>query len=77
MEADELAFTPITRQAEMVRSGEIAPRELVEVYLERIERLDPQLNSFRVVLPARARAEAQEAETVSYTHLTLPTIYSV
>ena len=37
MQADELAFTPITRQAEMVRSGEIAPRELVEAYLERID----------------------------------------
>ena len=62
MQADELAFTPITRQAEMVRSGEIAPRELVEVYLERIERLDPTLNAFRVVMAERALAEAQQAE---------------
>ena len=62
MQADELAFTPITRQAEMVRSGEIAPRELVEVYLERIERLDPMFNAFRVVMAERALAEAQQAE---------------
>ena len=62
MEADELAFTPITRQAELVRSGEIAPRELVEVYLERIERLDRMLNAFRVVMAERALVEAQQAE---------------
>src|ERR671930_194073 len=46
----------------MVRSGEIAPRELVEVYLERVERLDPMLNAFRVVMAERALAEAQQAE---------------
>jgi len=62
VQADELAFTPITLQAEMVRSGEIAPRELVEVYLERIERLDPMLNAFRVVMAERALVEAQQAE---------------
>jgi amidase len=62
VQADELAFTPISRQAEMVRSGEIAPRELVEVYLERIERLDPMLNAFRVVMAERALVEAQQAE---------------
>ena len=62
MDAADLAFTPIARQAELVRAGEISPRELVETYLERIERLDPTLNAFRVVLPERALAEAQQAE---------------
>ena len=62
MQAEDLAFTPITRQAELVRSGEIAPRELVETYLERIERLDPPLNAFRVVMAERALVEAQQAE---------------
>ena len=62
MDPADLAFTPITRQAELVRSGEVSPRELVETYLERIERLDPTLNAFRVVLPERALAEAQQAE---------------
>jgi amidase len=58
----EVAFAGAARQAELVRAGEVSSRELVDLYLERIERLDPQLNAFRVVLPARARAEAQEAE---------------
>jgi amidase len=58
----DVAFAGVARQAELVRAGEVSPRELVDLYLERIERLDPRLNAFRVVLPERARAEAEEAE---------------
>jgi amidase len=46
----------------MVRAGEVSPTELVQASLERIERIDPQLNAFRVVLAERALAEAQQAE---------------
>jgi amidase len=46
----------------MVRSGEVTATELVGVYLERIRRLDPQLNSFRVVLEEQAMLEAEQAE---------------
>jgi amidase len=59
----ELAFAGIARQAELVRAGEVSPRELVELYLERIARLDPQLNAFRVVMAERALAEAAQAES--------------
>jgi amidase len=59
---DDLAFVSATRQAEMVRAGQVSPTELVRMYLERIERLDPQLNAFRIVLAERALAEAQQAE---------------
>ena len=62
MPETDVAFAGVARQAELVRAGEVSPRELVELYLERIERLDPRLNAFRVVLPERARAEAEEAE---------------
>ena len=34
----------------------------MRLHLERIERLDPQLNSFRVVLAERALLEAEQAE---------------
>jgi amidase len=60
--SDELAFAGAARQAEMVRAGEVSPTELVQQHLDRIERLDPQLNAFRVVLAERALAEAQQAE---------------
>ena len=59
---DDVAFAGAARQAEMVRAGEVSPTELVRLYLDRIERLDPQLNSFRVVLAERALLEAEQAE---------------
>ena len=42
----ELAFAPALELAARVRAKEVSPRELVELYRERIERLDPQLNAF-------------------------------
>jgi amidase len=40
----------------------VSSPELVELYLERIGRIDPTLNAFRVVLDERALAEAKQAE---------------
>ena len=57
----ELAFAGVARQAALVRSGEVSPRELVETALERIERLDRDLNAFRVVFAERALLEADQA----------------
>ncbi len=55
---DDLSRLDATAQAELVRSGEASPRELVDAAIERIEALDPQLNA--VVHPRfdRAREEA-------------------
>jgi amidase len=60
--AEDIAFAGAARQAEMVRAGEVSPTELVRLHLDRIERLDPQLNVFRVVLAERAMLEAEQAE---------------
>jgi amidase len=57
----DLAFAGVARQAELVRTGEVTPRELVETALERIAALDPQLNAFRCVFAERALAEADAA----------------
>jgi amidase len=62
MERDELAFAGVARQAELIRSGEVSSRELVDLYLERIERLNPQLNAFRKVMSERALVDAQQAD---------------
>ena len=59
---DDLAFVGAAKQAEMVRAGEVSPTELVRLCLERIERIDPQLNSFRKVLAEKALLEARQAE---------------
>ena len=58
----DLAFAGLACQAQMVRAGDVSSRELVELYLERIERVDPQLNSYRVVMAERALAEADQAD---------------
>jgi amidase len=58
----ELAFASATELAELVRLREVSPVELVDLYLERIERLDPQLNAFVTVVAEQARAAAREAE---------------
>ncbi len=59
----ELAFEPALELAAKVRAGEVSPTELVELYLERIERLDPQLNAYVTVDADGARAAARAAET--------------
>ena len=53
---DELAFLTATEQAELIRRGEVSSRELVELYLGRIERLDPELNAFVTVVGEEALA---------------------
>jgi amidase len=57
---DELAFLPATEQARLVREREVSPIELVELYLERIERLDPELGAFVTVCADEALADARE-----------------
>jgi amidase len=46
----------------MVRAGEVSPKELVQLCLDRIARIDPQLNAFHKVLGERALLEAEQAE---------------
>jgi amidase len=62
MDAPEIAFAGIARQAELIAAGELSSRELVELYLRRIERAQPRLNAFRVVFAERARLEAEQAD---------------
>ncbi|MEO6858986.1 MAG: amidase family protein [Solirubrobacteraceae bacterium] len=56
----DLAFAGPTALAGQVRAGEVSPRELVELYLRRIEQINPRLNAFRTVLAAAALEEADQ-----------------
>ena len=58
----DVAFAGLARQAELVRAGDVSPRELVTLHLKRIAQLDTKLNAFRLVRPERGLAEADEAE---------------
>lgn len=55
------ALAGLVVQAELIATGQLSPRELVESCLARIERLDPALNAFRVVLAEQALIEADRA----------------
>jgi aspartyl-tRNA(Asn)/glutamyl-tRNA(Gln) amidotransferase subunit A len=62
MSADDLCALEITQIARLLRQRKISPVELTDAYLARIERLDPQLNTYICVLPDQARQAAQQAE---------------
>ena len=60
--ADELAFTPATELAGLIRAKKLSPVELTRGVLERIERLNPRLNAFCTLTPDAALAAARQAE---------------
>jgi amidase len=58
----ELAFLSATEQARRIRARELTSVEVTELYLERIARLDPELNSFVTVRAEEALADARVAD---------------
>ncbi|BBY05127.1 amidase [Mycobacterium noviomagense] len=62
MDPRDLAFAGAAEQARMLAAGTVTAPELLEIYLDRIARLDPQLRSYRVVLAHTARQEAADAQ---------------
>ncbi len=62
MDASDVAFAGAAAQARMLADGELTAPELLEIYLERIARLDSQLRCYRIVLSDSARYEAAVAQ---------------
>jgi amidase len=62
VDSRELAFAGAAQQARMLADGTVTAPELVELYLDRIARVDRGLRSFRVVLADSARQEAGMAQ---------------
>ncbi|MDX6610886.1 MAG: amidase [Blastocatellia bacterium] len=58
---DELTSQSASRLAELIRTRVISPVEVVAAHLQRIERVNPQLNAI-VTLAPDARTRAREAE---------------
>jgi amidase len=56
----DLAFAGPAALAAQVRAGEVSPRELVELYLRRIEEINPRLNAFRTLMADAALEEAEK-----------------
>jgi amidase len=55
---DDLTFMDATAQAELVRSGQVRPRELVDAAIARVEALNGELNAVVTKLFEKARAAA-------------------
>ncbi|UBF28164.1 amidase [Kovacikia minuta CCNUW1] len=68
MNSIDLAFTPAVEQAHLIRSKEISPLELVELYLERIAKLDSRLGSYVLVAAEQAIADAKAKTEQLATH---------
>jgi amidase len=57
-----LAFLPATEQARLVHTREVSSVELVQLYLDRIHHLDPELNAFVTVRNEDALDDAKAAD---------------
>ena len=58
----EIPFLSVAELGRLIRSREISPVEATEAYLERIDRIDGQVNSYITVCHEEARQAAREAE---------------
>src|SRR5215813_9381163 len=62
MAKTDLAFLSIPQLARLFRSRKLSPAELTKHFLERIERLNPELNAYLTVTSELALAQAKKAE---------------
>ncbi len=62
MQATDLALESIEAVAAHIKSKEISPVELTETLLERVQRLNPEVNAFVTMTPEQALEEARVAE---------------
>ena len=60
--SEDLAFASAVDQAALVRAGDVSPSELVAMYLERIDRLNPAINAYVTVADDYAIETAQAAD---------------
>ena len=59
---DDLAFLPAHRISALIKARKITSRQITDIYLARIERLNPTLNFVVTLMASQARAEADKAD---------------
>ena len=60
--SSELAYMPATELRRALRSRQVSSVEVTELFYQRIERLDPQLNAYLALCPEQAMADARAAD---------------
>jgi Asp-tRNA(Asn)/Glu-tRNA(Gln) amidotransferase A subunit family amidase len=58
----DLAFLPVTRLAQLIRTRQISSVALTEIYLDRLQRLGPDLHCVITFTTERAMAQARRAD---------------
>jgi Asp-tRNA(Asn)/Glu-tRNA(Gln) amidotransferase A subunit family amidase len=59
---DDIAFAPVTRLSRWIESRQLTSERLTNIYLSRIERLDPKIRSIITLTKDHALARAQAAD---------------
>lgn len=78
MNSIDLAFTPATEQARLIREKLVSPLELVELYLKRIESLNGKLGGYVTVAAEQAIADATaKTEALAASDGELPPFFGV
>ncbi|MDP7102605.1 MAG: amidase [SAR202 cluster bacterium] len=63
MTASDLCYLSIAEAADRISAGRLSPVELIQAHLDRIDKTQPQLNSFITLLADDAIEQATQAET--------------
>jgi len=62
---EDIAYAPVTHLAAWIRTGLLSSRRLTQIYLDRIDALDPKLECWAQVTPDLALAEADAADALT------------
>src|ERR1700745_4068458 len=62
MSQSDLLFMPAVKAPPLIRARNLSPVEYVDTVLKAIDRAQPKLNCFRVVMAEEARRDARAAE---------------
>lgn len=73
----ELHDLTMLEQAAAIRRGDVSPVELVDHYLDRIERHNETVGAFVHLAPDQARAAAKDAESAVTSGVDLPALHGV
>ena len=60
--SNELCFKTAVELAGLIRDGELSARELLEVHLDQIERINPQVNAIVTLTDELAMSQASAAD---------------
>ena len=62
MDKKELPFLTASQLSNLIETKEVSPVEATEAYLDRIEEVDPKLNSYITITGEQAFESARQAE---------------